>query len=72
MGKHECGSRVDCLSDCHDVWRPAAVDIPAAVLFVLVEAVGFRMQGIGLTQQFTEALPYVLALLVLINTISDR
>lgn len=40
--------------------------LPTAILFGLVDALGFRMQGLGLPQQFTEALPYVLAILVLI------
>lgn len=44
--------------------RPLWV-LPIAVLFGLVEALGFRIQGLGLPQQFTDALPYVLALFVL-------
>lgn len=39
--------------------------LPTAILFGLVEALGFRIQGLGLPQQFTDALPYVLALIVL-------
>ncbi|MFK7856672.1 MAG: ABC transporter permease [Granulosicoccus sp.] len=45
---------------------------PTAILFGLVDAFGFRMQGLGLPQQFTEALPYVLALLVLIWVFNRR
>lgn len=42
----------------------------AAVLFGVVDAVGFRIQGLGLPQQITESLPYVLALLVLMVVFS--
>lgn len=45
---------------------------PTAILFGLVDALGFRMQGLGLPQQFTEALPYVLALLVLVIAFRRR
>lgn len=44
--------------------RPLWV-LPTAILFGVVEALGFRIQGLGLPQQFTDALPYVLALVVL-------
>lgn len=44
--------------------RPLWV-LPTAILFGVVEALGFRIQGLGLPQQFTDALPYVLALIVL-------
>ncbi len=37
----------------------------AAVLFGLAEAFGFRLQGIGLPQQATDAAPYVVTLLAL-------
>ncbi|MDF2372097.1 MAG: ABC transporter permease [Rhizobiaceae bacterium] len=40
--------------------------LPTAILFGLVDAMGFRMQGLGLPQQLTEALPYLLAIVVLI------
>lgn len=40
--------------------------LPAAILFGFVDAMGLRIQGLGLPQQFTEALPYVLAIGVLI------
>lgn len=46
--------------------------LPTAILFGLVDALGFRIQGLGLPQQFTEALPYVLAILVLIVAFSRR
>jgi simple sugar transport system permease protein len=46
--------------------------LPTAILFGLVDALGFRMQGLGLPQQFTEALPYVLAILVLIVAFSRK
>ncbi|MBB4909880.1 ABC transporter permease [Actinophytocola algeriensis] len=37
----------------------------AAVLFGLAEAFGFRLQGVGLPQQATDAAPYVVTLLAL-------
>ncbi|HEY0449643.1 ABC transporter permease [Actinophytocola sp.] len=43
---------------------PAGV-LAAAVLFGLAEAFGFRLQGIGLPQQATDAAPYVVTLLAL-------
>lgn len=46
--------------------------LPAAILFGLVDALSFRIQGLGLPQQFTEALPYVLAIVVLIAAFSRR
>ena len=46
--------------------------LPTAVLFGLVDALGIRMQGLGLPQQFTEALPYVLAISVLIFAFRRR
>lgn len=46
--------------------------LPTAILFGLVDAMGFRIQGLGLPQQFTEALPYVLAIIVLIAAFSRR
>lgn len=39
--------------------------LAAAVLFGLAEALGFRLQGIGLPQQATDAAPYVVTLLAL-------
>jgi ABC-type uncharacterized transport system permease subunit len=45
---------------------------PTAVLFGLVDALGFRMQGLGLPQQLTESLPYVLALVVLMIVFRKR
>lgn len=45
---------------------------PAAILFGLVDALSFRIQGLGLPQQFTEALPYVLAIAVLVAAFSRR
>jgi len=44
--------------------RPSWI-LPTACLFGTIEALGFRIQGLGLPQQFTDALPYVVALLVL-------
>jgi general nucleoside transport system permease protein len=41
--------------------RPVLV-AALAVLFGVVDAVGFRLQGLGLPQQFTEMLPYVVTL----------
>jgi ABC-type uncharacterized transport system permease subunit len=41
--------------------RPVAV-AGVAVLFGVVDAVGFRLQGLGLPQQLTEMLPYVVTL----------
>ena len=38
----------------------------AALLFGLADALGFRLQSFGLPQQLTDALPYVVTLLVLI------
>ncbi|MGO1434159.1 MAG: ABC transporter permease [Canibacter sp.] len=38
----------------------------AALLFGFTDAFGFRLQGLGLPQQLTDALPYVVTLLVLI------
>jgi simple sugar transport system permease protein len=38
----------------------------AALLFGLAEAAGFRLQGLGLPQQATDAAPYVVTLLALI------
>ena len=46
--------------------------LPTAILFGLVDALGFRIQGLGLPQQFTEALPYVLAIVVLVAASSRR
>ena len=46
--------------------------LPTAILFGLVDALGFRIQGLGLPQQFTEALPYVLAIIVLVAAFSRR
>lgn len=46
--------------------------LPAAVAFGVVDAFGFRMQGLGLPQQFTEATPYVLALIVLMIAFRRR
>ncbi|WP_443048168.1 hypothetical protein [Streptomyces sp. NBC_00252] len=40
--------------------RPAPVGVPlAALLFGLAEAAGFRLQGVGLSRQATDAAPYV-------------
>jgi simple sugar transport system permease protein len=36
-----------------------------SVVFGFIDALGFRIQGLGMPQQFTDALPYVLALAVL-------
>ncbi len=36
-----------------------------AVVFGFIDALGFRIQGLGMPQQFTDALPYLLALGVL-------
>ncbi|HWN70153.1 MAG TPA: ABC transporter permease [Haliangium sp.] len=44
--------------------RPVLV-AALAVLFGVVDAVGFRLQGLGLPQQFTEMLPYVVTLTAL-------
>lgn len=38
----------------------------AALLFGFTDAVGFRLQGLGLPQQLTDSLPYVVTLLVLV------
>jgi ABC-type uncharacterized transport system permease subunit len=38
----------------------------AALLFATTEAVGFRLQGLGLPSQFTTAAPYVITLVALI------
>jgi len=46
--------------------------LPTTILFGLVDALGFRMQGLGLPQQATEALPYVLAIVVLIFVFHKR
>ncbi len=46
--------------------------LPTAVLFGLVDALGFRMQGLGLPQQLTESLPYVLAIVVLMLVFRNR
>ena len=46
--------------------------LPTAVLFGLVDALGFRLQGLGLPQQFTEAVPYVLAIIVLVVAFRRR
>jgi simple sugar transport system permease protein len=44
--------------------RPVGV-LLAALLFGLAEAVGFRLQGVGLPQQATDAAPYVVTLIAL-------
>jgi simple sugar transport system permease protein len=44
--------------------RPALVAV-VAVLFGVVDAAGFRLQGLGLPQQLTEMLPYVVTLAAL-------
>jgi len=36
-----------------------------AIIFGFIDALGFRIQGLGMPQQFTDALPYILALVVL-------
>lgn len=46
--------------------------LPTAILFGLIEALGFRIQGLGLPQQFTDALPYVVALVVLAAVLSRK
>jgi len=46
--------------------------LPTTILFGLVDALGFRMQGLGLPQQATEALPYVLAIVVLMFVFRKR
>lgn len=46
--------------------------LPAAIMFGVVDAIGFRLQGLNLPQQVTESLPYVLALLVLIFAFRHR
>jgi len=46
--------------------------LPTTILFGLVDAYGFRMQGLGLPQQATEALPYVLAIIVLMYVFHKR
>ncbi|MEB4615758.1 ABC transporter permease [Leucobacter sp. M11] len=38
----------------------------AALLFGFTDAIGFRMQGLGLPQQLTDAAPYVVTLVVLL------
>jgi ABC-type uncharacterized transport system permease subunit len=44
--------------------RPAIVAV-VAMLFGVVDAAGFRLQGLGLPQQLTEMLPYVVTLAAL-------
>ncbi len=46
--------------------------LPTVLLFGLVDALGFRMQGLGLPQQLTESLPYVLAIVVLMLVFRKR
>jgi general nucleoside transport system permease protein len=46
--------------------------LAAAVLFGLAEAFGFRLQGVGLPQQATDAAPYVVTLLALFAFSSRR
>ncbi|WP_281984802.1 ABC transporter permease [Thalassorhabdomicrobium marinisediminis] len=46
--------------------------LPTALLFGLVDAFGFRMQGLGLPQQLTESVPYVLAIVVLMLVFRNR
>lgn len=46
--------------------------LPTAILFGFVDAMGFRMQGLGLPQQLTESLPYVLAIVVLMLVFKNR
>ncbi|EAR52711.1 putative sugar ABC transporter permease protein [Oceanicola granulosus HTCC2516] len=46
--------------------------LPTAILFGLVDAFGFRMQGLGLPQQLTESMPYVLAIVVLMLVFRKR
>ncbi len=43
--------------------------LPAAVFFGLVDAMGVRAQAYGLPQQLTDALPYVLAIVVMAATL---
>ncbi len=45
--------------------RPASV-LAACLLFGAVEAWGFRLQGVGLPSQLTDAAPYLVTLLVLV------
>ncbi|MFI5761055.1 ABC transporter permease [Streptomyces sp. NPDC051563] len=44
----------------------------AALLFAVAEAVGFRLQGLGLPQQATDAAPYVVTLAALFLTTAGR
>ncbi|MFF2194056.1 ABC transporter permease [Streptomyces sp. NPDC058157] len=44
----------------------------AALLFALTEAVGFRLQGLGLPQQATDAAPYAVTLAALFLTTARR
>jgi simple sugar transport system permease protein len=44
----------------------------AALLFGLAEASGFRLQGVGLPQQATDAAPYVVTLVALFLSTARR
>ncbi|MFD5416981.1 ABC transporter permease [Streptomyces sp. NPDC127069] len=44
----------------------------SALLFALAEAVGFRLQGLGLPQQATDAAPYAVTLVALFLTTARR
>lgn len=51
--------------------RPLLI-LPAAIFFGVVDAAGFRIQTFGLPQQFTDAMPYVLAIVVMAVAVQRR
>ena len=54
------------------VGDPARAAAVAALLFGLAEAAGFRLQGVGLPQQATDAAPYVVTLVALFLSTARR
>jgi len=48
------------------------VILPVVILFGLIDAAGFRIQGLGMPQQITDVLPYLIAIVVLMIVFSRR
>lgn len=51
--------------------RPLLI-LPATVFFGLLDAIGFRIQAFGVPQQFTDSLPYVLAIFIMAIAIGRK
>lgn len=71
-GEHDGGPWLDRRGGRHAGPRRALGVLLAALLFGLAEAAGFRLQGLGLPQQATDAAPYVVTLGALFLTTARR